>query len=210
MHPFHAAIVAALVAALSTPAEAGLCTRRNGTVVFRKRSCKAKEAAFALAVQDAKGDTGSRGVSQPRIRVVDATGQRLPGSVNQQGELVFPLGEVIFGVDALAAGFGQGGILFEAQGCTGPPLVFASEYDLYGKARVLGTTAYHANGPVALHTLESMLAATTPQDCTGTGKAYDQATGLCCSNASISTMAAPAASTDLNGFVPPFRVEVEE
>ncbi len=207
-----AVALAVLGTALAMPVDAGLCVKLNGTVVARDGTCRRKEADFAVVVLppgDA-GAPGAAGATQPRLRAVDANGRRLPGVLNTPGELVYADDDVMFGLDLRGDGAAESTLIFEAADCAGEPLVFAAPGDLYAKARVQGGTAYYA---AESGTTREILSARSPMSastCAGLGGSYDAGTGLCCHPSVTMTFAAPAFMLDLRGFVPPFRVEVEE
>jgi len=145
------ALVAALAAALVTPVEAGLCVKRNGKVVFRQKKCKRTEAAFdltAIVTPGEKGDAGPAGIAQPRLRAVDANGQRLPGVLNLYGQLLYQHDGVTFAIELFSDGFGRSrprSLYFGTEDCAGPPLMHRfDEEKLYPDAFVRGTTAYSA------------------------------------------------------------------
>ncbi|HEV7734085.1 MAG TPA: hypothetical protein VGR62_18080 [Candidatus Binatia bacterium] len=207
------AIVPALILTLAPSADAGLCTKRSGKVVFRQGECKARESPLDLAAfvpQGAKGDAGAPGRAQPRLRAVDANGQQLPGILNEFGELLYVLGSHVFGIPLYTDAFGPGVAAFDAIDCTGPPLLFANDDAFYLKGYVDGTTAYYADGLFMTRVIQSIRFGSTALECTGTGRTYDAAAGYCCSNGTTSILAVAASAVDLSGFVPPFRVEVDE
>jgi len=201
-----------LAVVLAPPAEAMLCAKRSGAVVFRE-ACKRKEKALDLAAEGligAKGDAGPPGIAHPRIRAVDANTTRLAGTVNELGDLVRTRGSAVFGLELRSDGFAAGhGVLFETSDCTGPRRVNASARDLYDLASVHGTTAYYADGPVELRPVTSRLEPSAAAGCTGVD-VYDAATGLCCRQVNYSTMSAPASVLDLGVLVPPLSAEIEE
>jgi hypothetical protein len=199
-----------LVGTTGAPAGAAFCVKPNGKVVAHANGCKRKETPLVLSLPPgAPGATGPAGTSQPKFRAVDATGQRLPGSLNYTGELVLRVGDVVFALDIGSAGFTPGTLLFPTDACTETPLVYASS-GLYAKARVQRTTAWYAAGEPTMRHIESTLTPTSLSDCMGIGKTYDAVTGLCCADAAFDTLAAEAATFDVGAFVPPFHAELEE
>ncbi len=216
LHPWISTLrlpIAVLLAAVfAPPAEAMLCAKRSGAVVFRE-TCKRKEKALDLAAEGltgAEGDAGPPGLAHPRIRALDANGTRVPGVVNELGDLIQTRGSVVFGLDLRSDGFAPGnGVVFESSDCTGARRVFAQGGDLYTLASVHGTIAYYADGPVELRLIASRLQPSTAVDCTG-ADVYDAATGLCCRQVNLSAMSAPASALDLGVVVPPLSAEIEE
>jgi hypothetical protein len=201
-----------LAAVLAPPAEAMLCAKRSGAVVFRE-ACKRKEKALDLAAEGltgAKGDAGPPGIAHPRIRAVDANGTRLAGTANELGDLIQVRGSAVFGLDLRSDGFAAGnGVLFETPDCTGPRRINALEGDLYHLASVHGPTAYYADGSIESRLVASRLEPSTAPNCTGVD-VYDAATGLCCRQVNSSTTSAPASVLDLGEVVPPLSAEIEK
>jgi hypothetical protein len=202
----------AFVATAAPGVDAALCKTRKGAV-FVHDACKRKEVALdpaAIGAAGPKGDPGPPGSTQPRLRAVDANGQRLPGFVTARGRLVYPVGSRTVAFTIRVSDFIGEAFVFEAMNCAGPRLV--SVYgDLSSPAAFIGTTAYYGGDPVQDHPVQSTLVPTAAQNCMGPGQTYDPVNGLCCSNnAAFSTTAGPATPIDLGGFAPPFRLELEE
>jgi hypothetical protein len=205
-------VVLVLVASLAAPAGAALCRKRNGTVVSRD-TCRKKETTLDLAVlgAGAKGADGAPGTTPPRLRVVDATGQRLPGLVNPSGHYIQAVGAKTVRITIETGGFPPSrGFHFETVDCTGSPLVAENTDEFFVTIPVRGTTAFYAGDPIVEHATKSQQYPTTMAACSGTGFAYDAATGLCCITTDSTTLAGPATPLDLGQWVPPFRVEIVE
>lgn len=199
-----------LLAAAAAPVEAALCKSRKGAV-YSRDACKRKEVTLDLAAIGAspKGDPGPPGPTQPRLRAVDANGQRLPGIATPRGKLVSPAGSRSFSVIVRTDGFEGNSFFFDATDCTGPRLVEVSD-DLYDAVPVVGSTAYYGGDPVLDHVTQSEAYPSRPEECMGPGFTYDPALGFCCYNQMRSTAAGPATPVELGGFTLPFRVEMEE
>ncbi|HXJ33168.1 MAG TPA: hypothetical protein VMS22_03940 [Candidatus Eisenbacteria bacterium] len=202
----------ALLFVAAHAAEAAFCKKRNGAV-FSRDACKAKETEVDLAAVGGapKGDPGAPGKSQPRLRAVDANGVQVPGTFDTLLQFVFRLPgrrpfSFAFGPNGLVGGI----VWFDGPTCTGGRWISSQPILLYDVAFIDGTTAYYPGDPVEMHAIMSFGLRTVPEQCTGVGRTYIAAAGLCCTVASGSITAGPPTPVDLGGFVPPFRVEVEE
>jgi hypothetical protein len=204
--------LAIVVALLAPSVEAALCKNGKGAL-FSRAACKRREVEVdpaAIGAAGPKGDPGSPGAAQPRLRAVDANGQRLPGVVTSRGQFVYRLGTRSFTFTVRPDGLLGGEFFFDAMNCAGPRLVQVTD-ELYDPVAVVGTTAYYAGDPVQAHATQSELFPSTAQQCVGPGKTYDAATGLCCNgDFSTSISAGPATAADLGSFTLPFRLELEE
>jgi hypothetical protein len=205
-------LLLALATSAAAPAGAALCRKRNGTVVSRS-ACRKKETTLDLTTLSAgaKGPDGAAGTTPPRLRVVDATGQRLPGVVNPSGHYIVAVGAKTVRIAIERSGFPASGALhFETVDCTGPPLVAVSPDAFFDRIPVRGTTAFYAGEPITSHAMKSQQVPTPPSSCTGAGRAYDVATGLCCVTGATTGPAGSPTPLDLGTWVPPFRVEIDE
>lgn len=202
----------ALVAVAGRPAQAVYCKNKSGAV-FSRETCKRKEVPLDLAAigaAGAKGDPGPAGTGQARLHAVDASGQPLPGVLTGRGTLVYTVGGRLLSFSPRPVGFLGGSFFFDAMNCVGPRLVKVTD-NLYDETPVLGTTAYFAGDPVQAHDTLSNAFPSTVQECTGAGRTYDAASGLCCNDALAGSIdAGPATPVPLGAFTSPLRVEVEE
>jgi hypothetical protein len=207
-------LLAALLAfSMAAPASALLCRTRKGAVVSRTK-CKKKETALDPAAIGGvlQGAAGPGGTAQPRVRLADVTGRRLPGILNSDGDYLHPFSGGVVRVGVTPDGFvDTHGFGYESANCTGPPLVFAGPGASFLTVPVRGRTLFVPGDGAS----ERMLHSTdffpeSPSDCTGSGRVFDAATGICCVTVMQARVVAPAVAVDLHGFQPPFHVEVEE
>jgi hypothetical protein len=204
-------LVVGLLAVPAAPAESLLCKKRNGALVVRD-SCKRKETILDPAAVGGgpKGDAGAAGITQPRVRVVDANGTRLPGVLNGSGHFIYDLGSQPLRLPLLAGGLQQrGSFYFAGASCTGASFVSGGGSEFFETASVVGTTAYYAGDPIQDRTMQSQRYTTSALSCANAGGTYDATAGFCCVNGAATVRSGPAAALDLSGFMPPFRAELE-
>jgi hypothetical protein len=204
-----AAWLAAVLALAPLAVEASLCKRRNGAVVERTK-CRKREVAVDLAAVGAvtPGEPGAAGASHPRVRAVDANGTFI-GFVNTAGEILMLDRDRALYLGATGDGFTpRGTFYYEASGCTGPPLVFATD-ELVRSVTVYGTTAYVAADAGQKRTAQSSASSTPASTCMLYGGTFDATRQLCCHSGPYVLNLSAAVAIDLSHFVPPFHVEVD-
>ena len=204
---------------LAAPAaDAALCKKKSGQVLFRER-CRKKEVVLDLAQVGAvgqvgapgvKGDAGPAGAGQPALRVVDANGQRLPGFVNGTSQLIYPHGSRALAIFVGPTGFlPDADFLFEMPNCQGPRLMF-EQRGLVVRAGVVGTSVFHPGDPVATRTTKSREFTTSALNCIFQGGDFDATTGVCCDDDQRTADSGPAVAVDLSSFTPPFTLELQQ
>jgi hypothetical protein len=200
----------AILCALVVPANALLCRTRAGAL-FVRDACKRKETAVdpaTLGGPSPSGDTGAKGASTPRLRVVDANGLFV-GFASATGDVQLVHAGRVLILEAGTDGFHPGRpVYFEAAGCVGPALM-AGPASVMRRSPIHGSVAYYAGAPVTRRTLLSSLEARPAAHCMDGGQTYDAVTGLCCTPTNTIDDAGPASPFDLSAYVPPFRVEVD-
>lgn len=206
-------LVAGVLLAAATPADAVLCAKKSGAL-FSRETCRRKEVQVDPAqagLVGPKGDPGAPGVGQPRLFLTDANGTRLPGFVNGRGQLVYPLEDAAFALQVGVDGFRDVGFFyFESDDCSGPRLLFKSD-DVVQFGTVNGGHLHYVTEPSQTTTYNATAFVTRSDLCTSTGEVFDPVTKLCCRKTAApeSDDLSPAVTHDLGGFVPPFVLGIE-
>lgn len=171
-----------LLAVTAAPADAVLCRKKSGAV-FERDACRRKETVLdpaAIGAVGAPGAAGVPGTAPPRLRVVDAGGQRLPGTLTASGELLLAQGDAVVGIYLGRTGGSRiDRLYFGAGACAGTPLLAAQSDTLHGGAILIGTTLYVGSGAAADRGVQSQRYTPTTQQCFG-ADTYDPITGTCC------------------------------
>lgn len=212
MSPVRVLGVMMLLVAVAVPADAVLCRKKNGAV-FSRDACKRRETVLdpaTIGAVGASGEAGANGTTQPRLRVVDAAGRTLPGTLTSSGELTLPAGDGLAGLAMRETGGVGDRAYFEAASCQGPPLLKARNGSLYGGVLVIGSTYYYGIGPDQDRSVQSERSVVGASDCTGPGTTYDAATRVCCQTFTPFDFGTNVGTPLALELTPPLRVELAE
>jgi hypothetical protein len=201
-----------LLAVTAAPADAVLCRKKSGAV-FERDACRRKETALdpaSIGAVGAPGPAGAPGTAPPRVRVVDAGGQRLPGTLISSGELLLEQGDAVVGIYlGRTGGSHVDRLYFGEAACAGTPLIAAQSDALHGAGILVGTTLYVGIGAAAERQVQAQRYAPTTSQCSG-ADTYDPISGTCCDTFTSFTLATRVAMASTFAATPPFTLELEE